>query len=138
MPAYDSIHDAVVNALKKDGWTITDDPLTVEFGDLYLFIDLGAERTVVAERGAERIAVEIKSFPSKSKVADLQQAVGQYLVYRTLLRQVEPERVLYLAVAADTYERVFVASVGGLVREDLGIRLVVVDVGAEEVVSWIT
>jgi hypothetical protein len=71
MPAHDSIHDEVVNALRKEGWTITHDPLTLEFGDLYLFIDLGGTRTVVAERGAERIAVEIKSFPGKSMVADL-------------------------------------------------------------------
>ena len=137
MPAQDSIHDEVVRALRKDGWTITEDPLTVEFGDVYLFIDLGAERTVVAERGAERIAVEIKSFPSKSKVADLQQAVGQYAVYRAYLRRVEPERMLYLAVSKDVYNRVFVPESGELVRSDMGIRIVVIDVAAEEVVSWI-
>jgi hypothetical protein len=138
MPAQDSIHDAVVHALEKDGWTISDDPFTLEFGGLYLFVDLGAERTVVADRGAERIAVEVKSFPSKSKVADLQQAVGQYAVYRAVLREVEPERTLYLAVSTDAYEQVFAQPTGELVREDLGIHLVVIDVGSEEVVSWIT
>jgi hypothetical protein len=138
MPAQDSIHDAVVRALRKDGWTVTDDPLTIEFGDLYLFIDLGAERAVIAERGVERIAVEIKSFPSKSKVADLQQAVGQYVVYRAILRRVEPERSLYLAVSTDTYEQVFAQPAGELVREDLELQLVVIEVATEEVVSWIT
>lgn len=138
MSARDSIHDPVVRALQKDGWTITDDPLTVEFDDLYLFVDVGAERTVVAERGVERIAVEIKSFPSKSKVADLQQAVGQYAVYRAYLRRVEPERVLYLAVSKGVYHRVFVPESGELVRSDLDIRIVVIDVDAEEVASWIT
>jgi hypothetical protein len=138
MPAQDSIHDAVVRAIQKDGWAVRDDPLTIEFGELYLFIDLGAERTVIAERGVERIAVEIKSFPSKSKVADLQQAVGQYAVYRAFLREVEPERALYLAVSTETHDRVFARPTGELVRADVGIFLVVIDVGAEEVVSWIT
>jgi hypothetical protein len=138
MPASDSIHDAVVNALRNDGWAITDDPLTLEFGGLYLFVDVGAEQTVIAERGLEKIAVEIKSFPSKSMVADLQQAVGQYVVYRSFLRRIEEERALYLAVSSETYERVFEPPPGQLVREDVGIRLVVIDVGREEVVSWIT
>lgn len=138
MPAPDSIHDEIVAALRKEGWTITHDPLTVEYADIYLFIDLGAARTVVAERGAERIAVEIKSFPNKSKVADLQQAVGQYVVYRAFLRRTDPDRVLYLAVADDVYARVFEPESGELVRSDVGVRLVVVNVKAEEVVRWLT
>jgi hypothetical protein len=138
MPASDTIKPAVVAALTKDGWTITDDPLTLEYGDLYLFIDLGATRIVVAERGVERIAVEIKSFPSKSKVTDLQQAVGQYTVYRAILRRVEPDRKLYLAVSNEIYNRVFVPITGQIVRSDVGIQLIVVDVATEEIVLWET
>jgi hypothetical protein len=138
VPAQDSIHDAVVAALEKEGWTITRDPLTIEYGDLYLFIDLGAERTITAERGLERIAVEVKSFPSKSKITDLQQAVGQFVVYRAILRQVEPDRVVYLAVSQDVYAQVFVPPAGELVRSDVGVRLVVVDVATEEVVQWLS
>ena len=138
MPAHDSIHDEVVRALQKDGWTITDDPLTLEFGKLYLFIDLGGERTVAAERGAERIAVEAKSFVSKSKIADLQQAIGQYAVYRSVLRRIEPARTLYLAVPSEIYDDVFKSPVGEAIRSDMSLQLVVVDIAAEEVVSWIT
>jgi len=32
MPAEDSFHDAVKNALIKDGWNITHDPLILGFG----------------------------------------------------------------------------------------------------------
>jgi hypothetical protein len=32
MPARDRYHDQVKNALTKDGWTITDDPLHVRWG----------------------------------------------------------------------------------------------------------
>ncbi len=33
MPARDFYHDAVKNALTKDGWTITHDPLTLRWGE---------------------------------------------------------------------------------------------------------
>ena len=62
MPAKGFYHDTFVTTLKKDGWTITHDPLTVSVGKTDLLIDLGAERILAAERGGERIAVEIKSF----------------------------------------------------------------------------
>ena len=39
MPAADIIHDAVKNALVKDGWIITDDPYTIKYEDLTLFAD---------------------------------------------------------------------------------------------------
>jgi len=63
MPAKNVYHDAVVDALKADGWTITDDPLTLKVGDRVLRIDLGAEKLPIgAERNGERIAVEVQSF----------------------------------------------------------------------------
>lgn len=85
MPALDGYHQAVRNALIKDGWTITDDPLTLRVGPDRIPIDLGAERLLVAEKGARRIA-------------DLEEALGQYVVYRMALRRTEPDRELYLAV----------------------------------------
>jgi hypothetical protein len=76
MPAKDKFHIAFVHALEKDGWTVTDDPLTIRVLDADLLIDIGAERMVGAERDGERIAVEIKSFISKSAVQDLKEAAG--------------------------------------------------------------
>ncbi|MBV6621558.1 MAG: hypothetical protein KI793_01165 [Rivularia sp. (in: Bacteria)] len=32
MPAKDIYHDMVVNALEKEGWVITDDPLKLKWG----------------------------------------------------------------------------------------------------------
>src|SRR5437868_11503029 len=65
-------HDAVVDALKADGWTITDDPLTLTVGDRDLFVDLAAERPVIgAEKGSEKIAVEVQSFLNPSAVRNL-------------------------------------------------------------------
>jgi hypothetical protein len=61
MPAKDLYHDAVVEALTADGWTITDDPLYLSSGKRDLWVDLGAERNTIGpkKRG--------KGLPSKSK-----------------------------------------------------------------------
>src|SRR5262249_17067085 len=76
MPAKNIYHDAVVHALIADGWTITDDPLTISFGTRDLYVDLGAERSRIgAEKGEQRIAVEIQSFLKRSPLRDLQEAV---------------------------------------------------------------
>ena len=79
VPAKNVYHDAVIIALVADGWTITDDPLRLEYGDRNLYVDLGAERaTLGAERTGRRIAVEMQSFLGLSPVRDLEEAVGQY------------------------------------------------------------
>src|SRR5262249_9114029 len=99
VPAKNIYHDADVHALTADGWTITDDPLRISFGGKDLCVDLGAERlAIAAERGGERIAVEVQSFLNPSPVRDLQEAVGQYEIYRALLTRTHPDRRLYLAV----------------------------------------
>ncbi len=40
MPARDIYHNAVRNALIKDGWTITHDPLRLVWGGKDMFVDL--------------------------------------------------------------------------------------------------
>ena len=60
--AKDLIHDVVKKALIADGWTITHDPYYLKANPHTLKIDLGAERLIAAEKGTEKIAVEIKSF----------------------------------------------------------------------------
>ena len=45
MPAKDFYHDPVKNALVKDGWTITNDPLRLKWGVRELFVDLGLTKT---------------------------------------------------------------------------------------------
>jgi hypothetical protein len=52
--ARDKIHEAVKNALIKDGWTITDDPLILLPEEDNIAIDLGAEKLLLAEKGVEK------------------------------------------------------------------------------------
>ena len=44
MPARNFYPETVKNALVKDGWRITDDPLILSIGKKNLFVDLGAEK----------------------------------------------------------------------------------------------
>ena len=109
MPARDIFHEPFTQALLKDGWTITHDPLTIPFDGTDLFVDIGAERLIGAERNGERIAVEIKSFLKPSPIQDLKEAVGQYILYSDIMAE-SPEntgRTLYLAVRDETYRVVF-------------------------------
>ncbi len=64
--ARDLFHNNVRQALVKAGWNITDDPLRVPIDGSYLEIDLAAEMIIGAERGEEKIAVEVRSFLGKS------------------------------------------------------------------------
>lgn len=110
MPARDLYHNTVVNALVKDGWKITDDPLHLTYGQRELYVDLGAEHPLAAEKADRKIAVEIKSFIGPSNLRELEVAIGQYILYREILAQQQPERQMYLAVSLGAYEDVFTES----------------------------
>jgi hypothetical protein len=112
--------------------------LSHPYGDRRLFIDLGAERLLIgAQRESERIAVEIASFVADSRVRDLQEAVGQFVVYRALLAQAEPARLLFLGVPARVYDSVLSEPLGQLVVADVRLRLMVFDAQQQQVVRWI-
>ena len=137
MPPDDAIKAAVVAALARDGWTITHDPLTVVYEDVQVGIDLGAERLLGAEPGAERIAVEVKTLGSGSRVRDFRDARGQFDTYQMMLEDVDPGRTLFLATSEAGYDRVFgLAAVRRLVAKR-PLPVVVVRVGTGEVVRWV-
>ncbi len=138
MPAKNIYHDVVIQALTADGWTITDDPLRISFGSRDLYVDLGAERTTIgAEKGEQRIAVEIQSFLNPSPVRDLQEAVGQYDIYRAILAENGSDRLLYLAVPLRIYEGLLTERFGQLIVRRLNLRVLVFDHQKERVVQWI-
>jgi hypothetical protein len=139
MPARDKYHNTVIQALSADGWIITHDPLYLGYGGKDLYVDLGAERTAIAaERDGEKIAVEIKSFLNSSIIRDLQEAVGQYDIYRSVLLELESERLLYLAVPKRVYESLFTEKFGQLILNRIQIRLIVFDEQLLRIVKWIS
>lgn len=144
MAQRDSIHQAVKQALVKDGWEITDDPYVITYGERFLFVDLGAEESqeiigsfIGATRANLRIAVEIKELRGQSVIVELEQAIGQYVLYRLLLNRVEPDRSVYLAIPDKAYRELFTEPIGELVISDLPLRLLVIDVEETEVKKWI-
>ncbi len=137
MSARDIYHNSVKNALIKDGWVITHDPLVLKWGAKDLFVDLGAELVMAAERSGQKIAVEVKSFVGPSEIADLENAVGQFVVYHDILEKSEPDRMLYLAVREAVYAAVFQEPIGEVLLENKRIRLIVFDPHAEVIVQWI-
>lgn len=102
--AKDIYHDHVREALQKDGWTITEDPLPILVDDERWEIDLGAEKILIAQRDLEKIAVEVKSFTSRSHAYEFHRAFGQYMIYFDALMEIESGRELFLAVPVDVYE----------------------------------
>ena len=136
MPAKDRYHDQVRNALVKDGWTITHDPLHLSYRRRDLFVDLGAERILAAEKVGRKIAVEVKSFLGLSILNDLEHAVGQFVLYEKVLTKLEPNRQLFLALPMWTYTNLFEESIGELLLDQQQIRLLVFDPNQEEIIKW--
>jgi hypothetical protein len=136
MPQRDRYHAAVRQALIADGWVITHDPYFVELGERYGFIDLGATLPLAAEREGQRIAVEVKSFVGASPVADLANAIGQYLLYRSWIARVDPGRALFLAIDTVTAAEVFGDVSARVLIDDYAIKLLEVDILQARIAEW--
>lgn len=137
MSRRDIYHNAVRNALIKDGWTITHDPLVLAFGRRNIYVDIGAESPLGAEKDGVKIAVEIKSFVGASEITELERALGQYALYHFLLARREPERMLYLAVPAASYESILSEPEGHDLAVAQALRILVFDPDKEVVTQWI-
>jgi hypothetical protein len=137
MVAKDTIHQAVKNALIKDGWTIIADPYTIRYGDDWLYADLAAERIIAAEQAGHRIIVEVKSFTGRSEMQDFKLALGQYMLYLPLVNKMEPDSKLYLAVSEIVYDNALQREAIKLALEHSSVPLIVVQVKEEVIVKWI-
>ncbi len=136
MPAKDTYHDAVKNALIKDGWTITADPYYIIYKKLRLIADLGAEHSLSAQKGNDEIVIEIKSFLNPSFIYDLERAVGQYIIYRNFLNKTAPDHQIYLAINQRVYTSSFDETIDIIIDENK-IKLIIVDTDKEVITQWI-
>ena len=135
--ARDKYHQEVREALIKEGWTITDDPLTFKIGKIQIQIDLGAELILGAERGTEKIAVEIKTFGQDSFITALYEAVGKYIIYRNVMKIIQPERTLFLAVPESIYDHYFGETVIQRTTQDEKFKIVVYNQLTQHITQWI-
>ena len=107
MLAKDTFHDILKLALQKDGWTITHDPLALETGLRQVYVDLGAEKIIAAQKDSREIVIEVKTFAGASNITEFHLAVGQFPNYRSILRRQQPDRTLYLAISSEIYNSFF-------------------------------
>ncbi|MGB3656036.1 MAG: XisH family protein [Rivularia sp. (in: cyanobacteria)] len=137
MSAKDKFHDVVKTALQKDGWVITDDPLRVPIDRITnMYIDLAAEKLIVADREGEKIAVEVKSFLGASNLSEFHTALGQFINYRYALEDFEVQRILYLAVPVKTYEDFFTMPFVQSVIQRSSVNLLIFNPEKQEIVQW--
>ncbi|NEO51185.1 MAG: fatty-acid synthase [Moorea sp. SIO4A3] len=137
--AKDIYHETVKTALIKDGWVITNDPLALAVGERTVYVDMGSEKLFAAEKGRRRIAVEVKSFIRPSPVQDLENALGQYVLYRGLLKESTNHRyrTLYLAIRNAVYLDFFQEKIARIAIENNQLNLRIFDAEGEEIVQWI-
>ncbi|NER05507.1 MAG: fatty-acid oxidation protein subunit alpha [Okeania sp. SIO3C4] len=137
MPVRDTFHNAVRQALEKDGWRITHDPLHIDLIDIEVYIDLGAEKLLAAERNNEKIAVEIKNFLGSSTISEFHLALGQFINYRFVLGEFEPERQLYLAVPFETYQVFFRRELIKKITQQQQLKFMIYEPTSEVIQQWI-
>jgi hypothetical protein len=125
--AKDIYHGTVKTALEKDGWTITNELFRLAIGTRSVYIDLLAEKLLVAEKEGYNIAVEVKIFVSPSPVNDLENALGQYILYRDALERSEPDRMLYLAVRDEVYSDFFKEEIAQMAIKKNHLKLIIFD-----------
>ena len=138
MAAKDKYHQNVIAALQKAGWTITHDPYILRVEGVSYPIDLGAERLIAAEKGTEKVAIEIKSFLGESIPNEFHTALGQYLDYALGLEEQEPERVIFLAIPERIHQKIqrIPFLLKALDRYD--VNVVIFDPSTENILQWLT
>lgn len=138
MARKDLYHDYLRDAIVQDGWTITDDPLDLSIGEVELLADLGAERVLAAEKGSEKIAIEVKSFVGQSPVSEFHKALGQYENYRSSLEEIDPLRQVWLAVPEEIWISFFQRPFIQKAVQRHAINLIIFDPKLKLVKKWIS
>lgn len=138
MPAKDIYHEAVKQALIKDGWKILGEGYTLEYEGDHLYADIAAEKPIAAERENQRILVEVKSFLGRSFMNDLEMAIGQYIIYRDIVETKGLNFQLYLAITIAVYDTGFQKQLARLIVERNKVNLLIFDPNQEVLLEWIS
>ena len=136
MPRRDLYHETVKNALIKDGWTITHDPLMLGDPELRFYADLCVEKILDRPSQQTRV-IEIKVFGMPSLASELEKAIGQYVLYRSILRNENSPYLTYLAVPSHVYKKFFQKRIVRNVVRDETIHLLIFNPVSEEIERWI-
>jgi hypothetical protein len=140
MPASDSCEAAVIRALDKAGWAVEERNYAIRIPNTkprrYVFADL---RLIDKQTQRENLVVEIKCFAKNRPLLDeFYHALGQYLVYRTLLQSKRPSVKTYLCIPLDAEQRLLKLSIVRTILKQFAVDYIVVDIEREVVVRWST
>jgi XisH protein len=123
-----------VRALEKAGWTIQPDQFLLRIDRRHrVYIDIEAHHSY-----EEAImVVEVKCFQSpNSETTDLYAAIGQYLVYQSLLEDQAINALLCLAVPIVAYKDIFQRMGMSAVTKNQ-VKMMIVDMEQEIIVQWL-
>jgi hypothetical protein len=73
----------------------------------------------------------------KSIIAETQDAIGQFIMYREVLSDYEADRTLFLAISEDVIENDFSEALKNLVLERLKIKVLIFNIETEEITKWL-
>jgi hypothetical protein len=136
MPALDACHPHIIHALEKDGWRVSEKPLKLDTARRSIYIDIEAARGANGIR-QQILLGEVKCFPDRdSTTRDLYIAVGQSIIYRAVLDEMDIHTPLYLAIPQDVYQDIFDSTVRRAISDNK-IKVLVVNVEMETIVQWI-
>jgi hypothetical protein len=136
--ARDLYHQNVREALEKEGWVITADPIHISLDETYIEIDMAAEMIFAAEKANQKIAVEVKGFLKKSIISEFHTAIGQFLDYKDALEEVDPNRDLFLAIPQEIYLNPIFQ--GRFIQKRLrkeNVHLIIVNIQNNLITQWI-
>ena len=91
----------------------------------------------LAERGSEKICVEIKSFLAQSPVNEYHKALGQYQNYDLSLSEQDFDRILFLAVPIEAWDTFFQRPFIQKSIQKHGVKCLVFDPNDNTIVKWI-
>lgn len=136
MPRLDDCHDVIVRALEKAGWMVAPKSPRFVLKRRLMIVDIEAEKPSNG-RSASHILVEVKClFEKDSGTTGIYLALGQYIMYRAMLRELKEVVDLYLAVPEAIYEAMSDSVLRRAILEN-EIKLIVVDLERELIKRWI-
>ena len=78
------------------------------------------------------------SFLRDSRIADLEQALGQYTLYSDILKRTDPERELYLALPQSAFSELFEGDrFAQILLDNNRLKLLVFNLHTMEIVQWL-
>ncbi|MEZ4660274.1 MAG: element excision factor XisH family protein [Caldilineaceae bacterium] len=136
--AKDLIHNAVGNALEKDGWTIVADPFRLDFKNFALRADLAARKLTSMEKLSFASSLKSSRFVGQFVRPRITASfIGQYQMYQDALILNQLDYTLYLGIGRDAYKDYFLQSGAEYAIQRYRIKLLVVDTNQEEISQWI-